>query len=147
MGGGQNPLPTDGTGGDGTGGAGLTQQIVDVLEAIWNVLAGVFNKGGSFFAIEIISVSSPPTNLYTSPKQVKKFVIQNLSSADNLTLVGNSGTTGKIAPGSSGSGIVLNKAPASGQGGGSLSGNNIDLSGITVLGGAGSDNVSVYYEY
>lgn len=139
------PVPSPGPGPSPSGGATL-DDLLYALNQIYNLLSGVFANGGAMATIETISVSTSPTALYSNNKRVKRAVIQNLSSTDNLTLVATPGTVGKTGPGSSGNGIILNKASASGQGGGSLVTGNIDLGAFTVYGGAGSDQVAVYYE-
>lgn len=144
-GGGTSPLPVDGTGGGGGGG---TQFIYDILNTIYNLLVGVFGRGGSAAQTDLITVGTTAVNIYNNPKLVKKAIIQNLSATDVVTIVALQGTPGKVAPIAAGKGTLLNPASSVGQGGGSMPLGNVDLGMFTAVTNTNSSQtISVYYEY
>lgn len=133
-------------GGGGSDGAGLTA-IFNALNTLYNLLVGVFYPGGSVGNTDIITVGTTAVLLYQNNKPVKKAIIQNLSSTDVVTIQAVSGSVGKVAPVTAGKGTLLNPAPGSGQGGGSMPVGNVDLGAFTAITNTNTGQlVSVYYE-
>ncbi|MGH7743892.1 MAG: hypothetical protein ACREQ5_03615 [Candidatus Dormibacteria bacterium] len=93
------------------------------------------------------TIGTTASRLYPSNKRVRRAIIQNLSTTDNVTVTA-SGSPNTIATSPvAGKGIILNKATASGLGGGSMTLDNVDLSGVTVVTDTNTgQNIAVYYE-
>lgn len=93
------------------------------------------------------TIGTTATQLYLTPKKVRSAIIQNLSTTDNYTVTSSGQSARPAAVSAAGKGPVLNKAAATGQGGGTLKVGNIDLSALTVISDTNTgQNIVVYYE-
>lgn len=132
--GGGSPPSNGGGGVDLTSVNALLQQILDVLKY-------QINRGMKNGNIELISLASGATfqPLYLNPKPVTMALIQNISTED-VTI------TSSISGNTASQGILLNKANAAGEGGGSMPVDNIDLKNLNFVRTTAGLTLAVYYE-
>lgn len=120
----------------------LLQEILGELQAL--VDRGMLNATIEF---QTIASGATPQVLYANSKPVRTGLIQNLSATEELTVFAASGTVGSPIQGTAGQGTVLNRAPAAGQGGGSLAVANVDLGSFTVLATTTGHGYSIFYAW
>jgi hypothetical protein len=93
------------------------------------------------------TIGTTASSLYISNKNVRRAIIQNLSTTDNMTVTASGSPNRLAAVSASGKGPILNKATATGLGGGSIELKNVDLSAVTVITDTNTgQNIAVYYE-
>jgi hypothetical protein len=152
--------PPVGTGGGGSS-VDLTpllaavNQLNETMDGVLNELIELVEPGQNQVTIDYwntVSNVGPPAPLYTTGKNVKNCIVQNLSNTDAITIfAAGKGGTGKSYTGpanGAGQAAVLNPATAAGQAGGSFPFGNIDLSTLSFISSANaSQAVSVKYEY
>lgn len=126
---------------------GINSSILSVLQEIYALLLGVFGLGGSLAQTDVFAtVSTTPICLYPQSQLIKRGLIQNLSTTDEITVFATPG--GKTAAAiTAGLGTILNPAPGTGEGGGTMPLGNIDLASLTFISSTNANqSVSVYYE-
>ena len=107
--------------------------IFDQLILLNNNFEKVYGAAKQAFNVEILEVGTSASALYRDEKVVRSGFIMNLSKTDNVTIRGSGSASGKIQDITAGQGIILNRANATGQGGGVFNFGNIDLSTITIV--------------
>lgn len=84
--------------------------------------------------IEVLTVGTTPTALYSIQKKVRGGNLMNLSTTDPITIVAvGASQAGKPIAAVAGQGFVMNPASSAGQGGGTYNFANIDLSTLTAV--------------
>jgi hypothetical protein len=133
MGGGRTvpDVPPNG-GGDGSG--GLVGQILSLLQKLFGI-------GRSTPSIDTVALTTGATfqQMFGGSKKVMKAIIQNIST-ENVTIT--SINQNQVA----GTGILLNAASASGEGGGSLPVSNVDLALLYFVRTTAGLTLAVYSE-
>lgn len=111
-----------------------------LIEQLLEILIREFDEGQERGEIDVISLTTGGKfqNLFPSDKPVRKAIIQNISTED-VTI-----TTAEQSE--AGSGIILNAATLSGEGGGSLPTGNIDLRALWFVRATAGATLAVYTE-
>lgn len=115
--------------------------VTALLEQILNVLKYQINRGMKNGTIDLITLNAGATfqQIYSNSKPVTMALIQNIST-ENVTI------TSSISGSTASQGIILNKANAAGEGGGSMPVDNIDLKNLNFVRTTAGLTLAVYYE-
>lgn len=127
-------VPPGGNGGGTTPPSSGTDAVVYWLQQIYNLLLSVFGLGQSSTNIFTVTIpaATTPVPISNTPMQVKEATIQNQSATDTIVISTSSNAV---------SGIILNPAPAAGQGGGSKKMKNVDLNKVFVTSSTNTNQV------
>jgi len=136
MGGAQDLLPVSGGGGGGGGGGGsdVMTAILNTLKQILSELMILIEPGQSNATTYYLTTAgTTPSALFGQTKRVKRAIIQNLSTTDNMTIVAAAGSVGANATAKSAQGTVLNKVAAGKLAGDTMTVGNVDLASFNIV--------------
>ncbi len=137
-------------GGGGSTGSSLSDLVL-AMENLQAEIESLFEDGGSRVNTDIFTFAThlKAYALYTTPKKVRKAILQNITNTDIITVVAVSNGNGVAQNITKYQGVLLNPAGTANQGGGSVPFGNIDLSNLTVMCDTTDALVglSVTYEY
>ena len=112
----------------------LSNDVIGLLKGILTEMQKNSSAAQLNVFIEVLTVGTTSTALYSSQKKVRGGNLMNLSTTDPITIAAvGASQAGKPIAAVAGQGFIMNPASTAGQGGGTYNFANIDLSTLTAI--------------
>ena len=117
--------------------------VLDALQALYNLLFRELFEGERFSGVLLVTLASGGVfqRIITNTFKVRRAVIQHIGATTTEVVT----ITVEVA-GTAAQGVLLNPPAISGQGGGTLEVNNVDLNKFFFVRTTAALTLSVYYE-